>query len=195
MTRNTLEDLLHYISFTHKYQQVKRAILATGEDRDENDAEHSYQLAMVAWYVVKTRELELDTNKVIQYALTHDLVEAYADDTPFHTKDKALLESKSQREHDALEQIKVNFVEFSDISKLIEDYEMRIDKEAKFVYALDKILPVINIYLDNGKTWKRDNISYEKIRTKDKQIEVSEDAQKLWKELLVLIEKDKQLFP
>ncbi|HRN96665.1 MAG TPA: HD domain-containing protein [Candidatus Levybacteria bacterium] len=192
---NTFKDLLEFVSFTHQYQQVKRAILATGENRDENDAEHSYQLAMVAWYVVKTRKLKLDIDKVIKYALTHDLVEVYANDTPFHTKDKTLLESKQQREHDALEQIATNFAEFGDMKELIKKYEEKIDEEAKFVYALDKILPVMNIYLDNGKTWKRDDISYKQIRTKDEKIKVSEEAEKLWKELLVLLDKNKHMFP
>lgn len=190
-----IQKLLDFISFTHKYQQVKRAILATGEDRDESDAEHSYQLAMAAWYLISTRNLKLDIGKVIKYALTHDLVEVYAGDTPFHSKDKTLHDTKQQREADALKKIKQKFQEFPEISELITAYEEKKDEEAKFVYALDKILPVVNIYLDGGKTWQKDNITYKMIRKKDEKIQVSPDAQNLWSQLISLLEENINLFP
>ena len=155
---STLEDLLKFAKLTHKFQQTKRAVLVRNEKRFENDLEHSYQLAMLAWYLVDSENLKINKNKVVQYALVHDLVEVYAGDTHFYYGDKKL---KLMREKKALLRIKKEFPKFKDIHKLIKLYEKSSDKESRFVHTLDKLIPVLNIYLDNGRTWKSDGITYE----------------------------------
>jgi putative hydrolase of HD superfamily len=77
----TIKNILNFVDFTIKFNQLKRTIFATGEDRLENDSEHSFQLAMVSWYIISTKRLKYNIDKVIQYALVHDLVEIYAGDT------------------------------------------------------------------------------------------------------------------
>ena len=89
-----IQDLIEFTKFTHSFQQIKRVIYANGEDRNENDAEHSYQLAMACWLVVETKKLKLDLNKIVKYALVHDLVEIYAGDTYFYSTDKNMQEKK-----------------------------------------------------------------------------------------------------
>lgn len=190
----SLLPLFEFIDFTHKFQQVKRTILATGEDRDENDAEHSYQLALVAWYLIRSRGFKLNIDKVLQYSLVHDLVEVYAGDTYFHTANPVLKDSKQQREQAAAEKITTQFAEFSDLREIIDRYEQRADPEAAFVYALDKILPVINIYLDQGKSWQRDRVTYEMARTKDAKVAISPEAQQIWQELIPILDQHKHLF-
>ena len=44
-------------------------------------------------------------------------------------------------------------------NELIEQYEAREDKESRFVYALDKIQPMLNIYTDGGRTWKEKGVT------------------------------------
>ncbi len=193
-TKKDIKALLTFIDFTHKFNQVKRQILATGEDHNENDSEHSFQLAITSWYLNQSQNLGLDNDKLIKYGLVHDLVEVYAGDTYFHTTDQKLKDSKVKREKAALQKIKHSFKQFPDMYETIYAYENKIDEESKFIYALDKILPVINIYLDDGKSWKRDRVSYEMIRTKDEKIAVSKSAQNLWQEVISLLEKKKELF-
>lgn len=190
----SLKDLIKFVDFTHKFNQVKRQILATGEHHNENDSEHSFQLALVAWYLNQSRDLKLNTDKLIKYGLIHDLVEVYAGDTYFHTTNQQQRDSKLQREAKALIKIRKNFAEFPELSDLIEQYEKRADQEAKFIYALDKILPVINIYMDEGKSWQRDKVTYEMVRTKDEKIIVSSKALDIWQEVINLLEQNKELF-
>ncbi|MEI6887489.1 MAG: HD domain-containing protein, partial [bacterium] len=154
-----LTKLLSFTKFTHSFQKIERRIFATGLNRNENDLEHSGQLALVAWYFIDSSKLKLNTEKVIKYALAHDLVETYAGDTYFYSKDKKIQESKVQREKNALVRIKKEFPDFKEIEKIITKYEEKSDPESRFVYALDKIIPVLNIYLDEGRSWKRDNVS------------------------------------
>lgn len=159
-----------------------------GLDRNENDAEHSYQLAMTAWYLNTSEDLGMDTDKIIKYALVHDLVEVYAGDVFFHITSEDVQKKKELAEHEALQQIKEDFKEFPEMYETIEEYESKQYKESLFVYALDKVLPVLNIFLDNGRSWKRDGVTMEMINSKTKKISKNDDVMKIWEELLNEIE-------
>ncbi len=189
-----LNELFSFLEFTHKFQQIQRVIFATGENRNENDAEHSYQLAMACWFVVQTKKLELDINKIIKYALVHDLVEIYAGDTYFYSADQNLQSSKPAREKAAFERIKKEFPKLKDIHKAIKGYEALKDEESKLVYAMDKMIPVLNIYQDKGRSWKRDKVTYEMARTKDDKIALSPPIYEEWKELITHLEKNLDYF-
>ena len=60
-----LSDILKFLKLLHLFQQVRRATLVTGEDRQENDFEHSYQLAMLGWYLIERKKLKLDSSLVV----------------------------------------------------------------------------------------------------------------------------------
>lgn len=157
----------------YQFQQVRRQVLVNNEDRYENDWEHSFQTAMLAWYVASTdNRFDLDMKKVLKYSLAHDLVEVYAGDTPFN-EDRA---KKAEREHKAKEQLQNKFSEFEDLHEFITGYEEQSDKEAQFVYTLDKIVPLINIYLDGGRSWRADGVNLQTLREhkKDKFDDVPE---------------------
>lgn len=184
--------LLSFIEFTKKFKDVERAIIWKRDGRKENDAEHSFQLALVGWYIAESDKLLLNTEKIIKYALAHDLVEIYAGDTPVHTDDQEHKDSKHQREIEALEQIKHELPEFPELIEWINRYENREDNEARFVYALDKILPVINIYLDQGHSWHHNKITYQKLLDiKEGKMDFSQDILNYWDLLKELLEKDK----
>ena len=189
-----LTELLSFLKFTHSFQQIKRVIYTNGEDRNENDSEHSYQLAMICWFIIQTKELKLDTDKIIKYALVHDLVEIYAGDTYFYSTDKNLQNSKQAREKTAFERIKKEFPKLKEIHKAIKGYEALKDEESKLVYAMDKMIPVLNIYLDKGRSWKRDKVTYEMARTKDDKIALSPPIFEEWIELIKILEKKSNLF-
>ncbi len=196
MHKNTshIKDLLKFVEFTHKFQQIKRVIYVTGEDRNENDMEHSFQLALTAWYLVDSLKLNLNKEKIISYALAHDLVETYAGDVNFHHRTKEINKSKVQNEAAAAKRMKSEFPEFTQLHKTIENYEKKADEESRLVYALDKLLPVINIYLDKGRSWKADQITYEMVRHKDEKIAFSQDIAKLWMQLIPLLENHPEYF-
>ena len=68
-----LTGLLELMKMTHEFRTIERVIHMRNSDRLENDMEHSFQLALCGWYVITTDKLPLDVNKVIRYALLHDL--------------------------------------------------------------------------------------------------------------------------
>lgn len=183
-------DLLKFIEFTHKFQQVKRRLFVNHESRDENDVEHSFQLAFLGWYIISSQKLSYNIDLVIKYSMVHDLVEIYAGDTYFESG-KDLQDTKEERERKALKQIHTEFPEFSEMTDLITKYEERKDKESEFVYALDKMIPLLNIYLDKGRRWKRDKVTFEMIRNKAHKININNDVITIWLDFMRLVEKEK----
>jgi putative hydrolases of HD superfamily len=153
-----IDKLLQFTKAIHDFRAIERRVLTRDSERLENDVEHSYTLAMLAWYILEENDLKLDLKKVLQYALVHDLVEIYAGDTYIFTKDTKKLESKEEREKEAQNRLKQEFPELKEVHEYIERYEKKEDEESVFVYALDKLEPIMAIYLDKGRTWKRENI-------------------------------------
>lgn len=188
------EELIDFIQFTHEFREVIRIARSPFGKRFENDSEHSYQLAMVAWFLIDRDKLKLNREKCLMYALSHDLVEIYAGDTYIYDKKNSL--TKHQREEEALQKIKKRFSSFPTLTNTIEKYEQKKDKESKFIYALDKIMPPIQIYLEKGKLWNEKKVTLEKIlENKNGKIAVSPDISKYWQELSKeLIKNKKKLF-
>lgn len=92
------QKIFAYVRFPDEFRKIKRVVYNTGEDRLENDSEHSYQLTMIAWYIMDAYKLDLDRDLVIRYCLIHDLVEVYAGDTYIYSQDTAHRDSKIARE-------------------------------------------------------------------------------------------------
>ncbi len=186
-----LAPLIKFVELLKKFQEVERVVRVPGQERWENDVEHCYQLALIAWYLVDKNNLSLNKDLVIQYALTHDLVEAYAGDTYVYSEDENEHATKKQREEDAAKRLKQEFPEFPDLHTTIGNYEKRSDKESKFVYALDKIHPVLNIYIDGGRTWKERNITIQMLvdHKKDK-VALSPEIEYYFNELVALLKKE-----
>ncbi len=186
-----LASLIRFVELLKKFQEVERVVRVPGQERWENDIEHCYQLALIAWYLVDKNNLNLNKDLVIQYALIHDLVEVYAGDTYIYSENMNEHATKKQREEDAAKRLKQKFPEFTDLHATIENYEKRSDKESKFVYALDKIHPILNIYIDGGRTWKERNITIQMLvdHKKDK-VALSPEIEHYFNELIALLKKE-----
>jgi putative hydrolase of HD superfamily len=195
-----IQDLLKFVQMLNDYRLVERRLLVNGlsgdRERRENDIEHSYQLAMLCWYVISTEKLDLNLEKVFKYCLAHDLVEIYAGDTPFFSEDSELKSSKQEREHQALQRIKSEQAAFPELLEWIEGYEKREDPESVFVYSMDKIQPMANIILDDGRSWKREKVTMDMEETqKPPKIAGSPEAQKIYAQLMQLVrERQGDLF-
>ncbi len=188
-----ISKVIGFTSFLNKFNEVERTILLKWQDRWENDSEHSFQLTMLCWYMNDSLQLWLDTSKILKYALIHDLVEIYAWDTYFYTSNQKELDNKEKREHDAAIQIAKEFPEFSEMNKLIQEYELKADDESRFVYAVDKIIPVLNIYLDEWRTWKKLWVNLDVLlRLKTEKISKCRFASEFWQEFIKKLTKNQE---
>ncbi|MEK7136125.1 MAG: HD domain-containing protein [Patescibacteria group bacterium] len=195
-TSPSLQSLFEFLRLMSKFQSIERKLYVVGLERRENDVEHSFLLAISAWYIISSEQLSLDINKAIKYALVHDLVEIYAGDVSFYDK-KSLRERKKEREALSLLKLEKDFSKWQEFSGLVHAYEEKGDPESRFVYALDKLLPIVNNYLDNGKTWKKDKITLEQvIEYKQDKVALSPDIKIYFDELIsILKDKEVDFFP
>ena len=140
------------------FSAIQRVIHIADKGRQENDAEHSFGLAMTCWFVAPKVAPALDITKILMYALAHDIVEIHAGDT--YIFDKAKSETKSEREDAAIKQIAEEWPDFPELAKYAKGYKEHADAEAKFVYVIDKMLPPIMITLgENKEYWHRQKIT------------------------------------
>jgi len=173
---------------------VRRIVLVNSEERWENDSEHSFQLALTTWYLIEYGKLNLDLGRAVCLSLVHDLPEVYAGDTYIYDEPE-ILASKEAREREAIEQIKKKFPGFPGMHVLIDEYEARQSLESRFVYALDKLLPILNIYLDGGRTWQQKGITLDQLlEAKTDKIALASEVVPYYEELSAILKQNPHLF-
>jgi len=189
-----LTDLEAFMKLLHAVQKVQRVARIPDEKNYRNTAEHTFELAMVCWYIATTNKLGLDHEKMLKYALAHDIVEAYAGDT--FINDTHAQKDKVQREERALKQLTKNFAEFPELIEIILAYENKTDLESIFVYATDKLVDPLNGSMEKQQSiWKDHYMSYKNLRKyKDPKIALSTDIQPYWNELCKKLEAKKDFF-
>lgn len=193
--QSCIDAIFKIITLTNRLRQVERTINAVGLNRLENDSEHSFQLALLSWYLIESENLSLNKELSIKYSLIHDLVEAYTGDVDPHTSNRADKESKKVREELALKVIKESLKECPSIAELIYRYEAKLDAESKFVYALDKMQPILNVLQDSGDYYHKYGITFEKWLNYNKEkVALSPEASIYFDQLLKFLEDQKGLF-
>jgi putative hydrolases of HD superfamily len=189
-----LEQLLDFVRFTHQIRMIKRAILLETKNRYENDSEHMYQLALTAWYLIENDSLELDKFRVVGMSLVQDITEVYSGDTNAHASATERA-AHDKREKSAAKELKATWPAFTSMHQLIKEYQARQTPESKFVYALDKLLPILNIYIYEGSSWIEQGIDFEEMqRVKVGKVDQSPEIHAYYKQLSQILQKKPELF-
>ena len=172
-----MDRLAELQQFIADFAKVLRVPQLADTGRPENDVEHSYGLAITCWFLHDKIAPELDMLKIFKYALSHDIVEIYAGDTFAFDTDKAFVASKESRERDAVGTLRETLPDFSEAIDYTEGYMDKINEEARFVKAVDKILPLIMIELKEGQEyWDRYEITLADLRENKKPILISDQV-------------------
>jgi 5'-deoxynucleotidase YfbR-like HD superfamily hydrolase len=134
------DDLLKLGELTIRFANVHRITLYP-DGHYENDAEHSFHLAISATEIAASYHPELDLGLVSQFSIVHDLPEIYAGDVPSFSLSNDERSKKEKAEKVALEKL-LNELP-SHTAKLLKRYEDQKEPEARFVRLIDKILPAV----------------------------------------------------
>jgi putative hydrolase of HD superfamily len=111
----------------------------------ETDTDHTVMLGWLAPSLAASFP-GLDVGLVAQFALVHDAPEVYAGDTPTLLITSAGQAAKEAREAAAVEQLATEFAWLPWFPATVREYESQRAPEARFVRAVDKILPkVVNL--------------------------------------------------
>ncbi len=149
-----IKKQIEFIITIDEMKNVLRRNLVADGSRRENDAEHSWHLAVMAMILEEYSADKVDISRVLKIALVHDLVEVYAGDT--FAYDVKGNEDKLDREIMAAEKLfgMLKDGQGDEIRALWDEFEAKETPESKYANAIDRLQPLILNYLTNGHTWK-----------------------------------------
>lgn len=181
MPQTDSEDILSQIRFIKEIDQVKYILRRTklfNSDRNENDAEHSWHLALMAIVLAEHSNFPVDLLKVVKMVLIHDIVEIDAGDTFIYDTQKN--HSNTEEEREAAKRIfgMLPPKQAEELIALWEEFEAGNTHEAKFARSMDRLEPLLQNISNNGGTWREYGVNYQKVFQKKKAIK--EGSEKLW---------------
>ena len=160
-----IENVVRFAEFLNRFSAIKRNVTLSSTGERENDAEHSFQVALVSWQIAEGLKLSLDIGLLLKYALVHDLVEVYAGDTDPFISPKEYIASKDAREEESRLRIQNEFSSFTSLHKVIASYKTLSDDESKLVHLVDKMLSDINTVLSSDPYYTANRVTREAWRT------------------------------
>ncbi|MBQ7981376.1 MAG: HD domain-containing protein [Oscillospiraceae bacterium] len=154
--------------------------------RKENDAEHSFSLALFTAILAEYSNEPIDVFKTMKMVLVHDIVEIDAGDTYCYDEDGA--KTKADREQRAAERLfgllpKEQEEEFRG---LWEEFEERKTPEAKFAAVMDRIQPLLLNISRDGISWKEHDIHLHQVQNRNRL--VAEGSQSLSEYIFALLD-------
>jgi len=187
MDNERLRKQIEFIVEIDKLKQVLRQNVITGGSRNENDAEHSWHMAVMAILLSEyAGEKNLDLLRVMKMILIHDIVEIDAGDTFCY--DEKGYEDKSEREEKAAERL-FNILpedQARELYVLWKEFEELKTPEARFAACLDRFQPLLLNYNTNGHTWQKPGVTSEKVYKRNGILE--DNAPQLWELAKEIIE-------
>ena len=163
MPNQRLQQQIAFIIEIDKLKRILRQTLLTDASRQENSAEHSWHIALMAVVLSEYAPTEIDLLKVIKLLLLHDLVEIDAGDTFCY--DVAANQNKVERELAAADRIFGLLPAEQDVElrSLWEEFEAQTTPEALFAAALDRLQPLLNNQQTDGASWQKHGITREQV--------------------------------
>jgi putative hydrolases of HD superfamily len=182
--RQQLDFIQEIDTLKHVY---RRTYLLDGA-RLENDAEHSWHLAVMVLLLTEyAAEQPLDTLRMVKMVLIHDLVEIDAGDTYLY--DEQAGRDKAEREQRAADRIFRLLPEDQamEFRALWDEFEARATPEAQFAASLDRFQPLLHNYATKGKSWKEHGIRSEQVIQRCQHIQ--DGSPQLWAYAEALIQR------
>lgn len=176
---NRLEQQLQFILEIDKVKNIMRQTPLSDGNRKENDAEHSWHIALMAYLLQEYAEEPVDVSKVMLMVLIHDLVEIDAGDTYAYDEEGA--KTKDERERKAAERIFGLLPEDQGayLKSLWEEFEDYETAEAKYAHLLDNFQPLLLNDASGGISWTEHQVKKSQIYKRNEKIE--ETSETIWK--------------
>lgn len=180
-----LKKQVEFILELDKMKNLYRQTYVLHEDRTENDAEHSWHLAILAFMLAEYSNKPVNVSKVMKMVLIHDVVEIDAGDT--YCYDTEGYKTKADREEKAAQRI---FGLLPDDQKeemysLWREFEDSETDDARFAALLDRLQPLLLNYTKGGISWQQHGIAKEQVMKRNEAyFDVSDDIAELIKSMI-----------
>jgi len=178
MQPDTLLKQVNFIKEIDKIKYIQRKTKLFNSDRPENDAEHSWHLAMMTMVLAGHSDTPIDVLKVLKMVLIHDIVEIDAGDTFIYDTLKS--HTNTDNELKAAKRIfgLLPKEQSDELLAIWEEFETGVTNEAKFARSMDRFEPLLQNTSNNGGTWKEFDVDYNQVYEKKKIIK--ESSASLW---------------
>ncbi|HCH1540256.1 TPA: HD domain-containing protein [Vibrio parahaemolyticus] len=165
---------------------LRRTRVKSAEGRRENSGEHSWHVALMAVLLVEHANTSVDVCRVIKMLLIHDVVEIDAGDTFVY--DTAASREQAEKEIKAAERLfgMLPIEQGRELLALWHEFEAAQTNEAKYAKALDRLIPMLLNYHNDGQSWKEHGVTREQVLTVNERIEFGSVT--LWDKAKELIE-------
>ncbi|MEE1099934.1 MAG: HD domain-containing protein [Agathobacter sp.] len=178
MENKRLDKQMEFIREIDKEKKIGRQTYLSDASRKENDAEHAWHMAIMAYLLAEYANEEIDVLKTIMMLLIHDLVEIDAGDT--YAYDESGKATQRERELKAADRI------FSLLPKeqgqklraLWDEFEERETAEAKFARTMDNIQPMMLNDASDGLAWREHEVKLSQILKRNER--TAEGSEALW---------------
>lgn len=170
MPTDELLQQVNFIKEIDKLKYIQRKTKLFNSDRNENDAEHSWHLAMMTIVLAQHANQPVDVLKVLKMVLTHDIVEIDAGDTFIY--DTVKNHTNTEEELVAAKRIfgMLPKEQAEEFIAIWQEFEDGVSNEAKFAKSMDRFEPLLQNTSNNGGTWKEFNVPYQKVYEKKQKI-------------------------
>jgi putative hydrolase of HD superfamily len=164
---------------------LRQNVPITEPHRQENDAEHSWHLAMMALLLAEHADEPVDVTRVVKMLLIHDIVEIDAGDTFIY--DAAAQAGKEEREQRAADRLfgLLPADQAGELRGLWDEFEARATADARFAHAMDRFQPVLLNVATQGLRWKLHGVTADKVLARNSVI--GDSSERLWTYLQGLI--------
>ena len=158
-----LQKQLDFILEIDKEKNIFRQTHLSGHGRNENDAEHAWHMAIMAYLLQEYSNEKIDVARVMLMCLIHDVVEIDAGDT--YAYDAEGLKTQKAREEAAKERLYSMLPEDqkADLVAIFDEFGERKTPEAKFARALDNLQPLLLNHSNDGGDWKNHDVTAEQV--------------------------------
>ena len=187
------ERLLSQLAFIHeidKLKYIQRKTRLFNSERSENDAEHSWHLAMMTIVLAEHSNVKVDVLKVMKMVLIHDIVEIDAGDIFIY--DTKRNHTNTEAERLAAQRIfgLLPKDQAEEMIALWEEFEACETDDAKFAKSMDRFEPFLQNVSNGGGTWKEYNIEYSKVY--NTQVVIKDGSNAIWNFAKPILEQTMQ---
>lgn len=184
-TPDRLRRQIEFVLEADRLKDVFRRSPLLAADRRENDAEHSWHLALLTLVLAEYSDERLDVGRVLALVVVHDLVEIYAGDT--FAFDAEAAEGQEEREEQAAQRLFALLPpdQGAEFRRLWDEFEARTTPEARFAKAMDRLQPLLLNYGNHGGTWHTPGVTEREVVARQSLVE--DASADLWRYVRSLI--------
>lgn len=166
-----LRKQLDFILEIDKEKNILRQTHLSGHGRRENDAEHAWHMAVMAYLLREYSNEPVDVARVMLMCLLHDVVEIDAGDT--YAYDTAGLQTQKAREEAAKERIYSLLPDDQkrELMAVFDEFEADETAEAHFAHAMDNLQPLLLNNSNGGSDWAEHDVTAEKVYGRQRRTE------------------------